>query len=156
MWEAWIHRWSNHPNPPNSGFYSANTLTPTLSPTTCFLDSDRKTFSRLIQFCTGHAHIGEYYKRFIRTENPICGCGRATQTRTHILRDCPKYTIHRSILGTGRNAQFENLVGTEKGIKRLAKFISITKAIDKHRTRIITTDPHNTANRPDEGGRRSR
>ena len=67
-------------------------------------------------------------------ENPICRCGQATQTRVHILRDCPKYTIHQSILGTGRNTQYDKLVGTEKGIKRLAKFISITKAIDKHRT----------------------
>ncbi|SRR5258708_9247829 len=75
MWEAWIHRWSNHPNPLNSGFHTANALTPMLSPTTHFLDSDHKTFSCLIQFHTGHAHIREYYKRFIRTENPICSCG---------------------------------------------------------------------------------
>src|SRR5258708_25359891 len=54
MLEAWIHRWSNHPNTPNSGFHAANALTPTLSPTKCFIDSDCKTFSHLIQFHTGH------------------------------------------------------------------------------------------------------
>src|SRR5260370_1356425 len=35
------------------------------------------------------------------------------------------------MLGTGRNAQFERLVGTIEGIKRLAKFISFMKAINK-------------------------
>jgi len=94
MLEAWIHRWSNHPNTPNSGFHAANALTPTLSPSRCFIDLDRKTFSCLIQFHTGHAHIGEYYMRFVRTEDPMCGCGRMTQTRLHILRECPKYTTH--------------------------------------------------------------
>ncbi len=152
-WPAWIHRWSNHPNPPNSGFHAANALTPMLSPSRRFIDSDHKTFSHLIQFRTGHAHIGEYYMRFVRTEDPMCGCSRMTQTRLHILRECPKYTTHRSILGTGRNAQFEKLVGTEKGIKRLAKFITITKAIDKHRTQSTAMAPHTMANRLQEGGR---
>ena len=92
-------------------------------------------------------HIGEYYMRFIRTEDPMCGCGRTTQTRLHILRECLKYTTHRSILGMGRNTQFEKLVRTKKGIKRLAKFITITKAIDKHRTQSTATAPHTTANR---------
>ncbi len=94
MLEAWIHRWSNRPNTPNSGFHAANTLTPMLTPTKHFIDLDHKTFSHLIQFRTGHAHIGEYYMRFIRTEDPMCGCSRMTQTRLHILRDCPKYTTH--------------------------------------------------------------
>jgi len=34
----------------------------------------------------------------------------------------------------GRNAQLERLVGTEKGIECLVKFISTMKAMDKHKT----------------------
>ncbi len=41
----------------------------------------------------------------------------------------------------GRNAQLERLVGTEKGIKCLVKFISTTKAMDKHKT--MNTRTHN-------------
>ncbi len=47
------------------------------------------------------------------------------------LNECPKYARHRPLLGTGQNAHLESLIGTEKGIKRLTKFIVITKAIDK-------------------------
>ena len=72
MLEAWTHKWNNHQTHPSSGFLPANTLPPMLSPTNQFKDLDHKTFSRLIQFCTGHAHIGEYYKQFIRTEDLAC------------------------------------------------------------------------------------
>ncbi len=34
MLEAWTFRWSNHPNPHNSGFHLVNTIAPMLSPTT--------------------------------------------------------------------------------------------------------------------------
>lgn len=152
MLEAWRHRWSNQPTNPSSGFHPANKLPPTLSPTKRFQNSDRKTFSRLIQFRSGHAHIGEYYKRFITTEDPSCTCGHATQTRRHILKECPKYLHQRPLLGTGRNAQLERLVGTEKGITRLAKFISISKAIDKHNTTRTRTPDQN--NEPTDGERR--
>src|SRR5258708_40006327 len=36
MLEAWLFRWSNHLSPHNSGFHSANTIPPTLSPTKHF------------------------------------------------------------------------------------------------------------------------
>ncbi len=91
MLEAWTFRWSNHPNLHNSGFHSANTIAPTLSPTPQFINLEHKSFSCLIQFRTGHAHIGEYYSRFVRSEDPMCGCGQTIQTRQHILKECLKY-----------------------------------------------------------------
>jgi len=151
--EAWRFRWSNQPNPPSSGYHLANKIPPTLSLTKRFIDSDRKSFSRLIQFRTGHAHLGEYYRRFIRSEDPTCGCGRAIQTRLHILRDCPRYSNQRPLLGTGRNADLERLIGTETGIKRLTKFITRTKAIDKHKTtRPATRNPTDRQNNRDRRG----
>ncbi|SRR5258708_1682183 len=150
--EAWRFRWSNHPNPPNSGFHLANKIPPTLSLTKRFMDSDRKSFSRLIQFRTGHAHIGEYYRRFVKSEDPTCGCGYAIQTRHHILRDCPRYINQRPLLGSGRNANLERLIGTEAGIKRLTKFITHTKAIDKHKP--PNTPTRNPSNRTNDRNRR--
>ncbi len=91
MLEAWTFRWSNHPNLHNSGFHSANTIAPTLSPTPQFINLEHKSFSCLIQFRTGHAHIGEYYSRFVRSEDPMCRCGWTIQTRQHILKECLKY-----------------------------------------------------------------
>ena len=149
--EAWTFRWSNHDTNPSSGFHPANKIPPTLSLMNRFKDSDWKTFSRLIQFCTGHTHLGEYYRRFIRTEDPACPCGHTTQTRRHILNECPKFARHRPLLGTGRYAQLENLIGTEKGIKRLAKFITTTKAIDKHKS--TSTNRHNTTTGTEENER---
>src|SRR5258708_17276752 len=127
MLEAWLFRWSNHLNPPSSGFHTVNKIPPMLSLTKRFIDTDQKTFSRLIQFCTGHAHIGEYYKRFIRTEDPSCRCGCVIQMRLHIIRECPRYLTQQLLLGTGRNAQLKRLVGTEAGIKCLSNFITHTR-----------------------------
>src|SRR5258708_2233652 len=154
MLEAWTFRWNNQPNHPSSGFHPANTLPPTLSLTKRFKDSDRKTFSRLIQFRTGHAHIGEYYRRFVRTEDPACPCGHPVQTRRHLLKECPRLFNHRTLLGTGRNTQLERLVGTEKGIKRLMKFITSTKAIDKHNPTRTGNQNQNPNSRPIEEDRR--
>ena len=58
--EAWRHRWTNTPNPPSSGFQPTNQLPPTLQPTERFRSTDQRTFSRLVQCRTGHAHLGEY------------------------------------------------------------------------------------------------
>ena len=56
MQELWRHKWSNSPNPLSTWFQPANKIPPKLRPT------DRRTFSRLMQSYTGHAHPGEYYK----------------------------------------------------------------------------------------------
>ena len=84
MLEEWTQSWNNHATRPGSGFHPANKIPPRLSPTDRFKDSSRKTFSRLTQFRTGHAHIGECYKRFVRSESPSCSCN-PVQT-THTLR----------------------------------------------------------------------
>ncbi len=79
-----------------------------------------------------------------------CACGHMTQTRWHILKECPKYLNQQPLLGMGRNTQLERLVRTEKGITHLMKFISITKAINKHST-ICTAAPDPNNKTTDEG-----
>src|SRR5258708_18896569 len=149
--EAWTYRWSNHDTNPSSRFHPANKIPPTLSLTNQFKDSDQKTFSRLIQFHTGHTHLGEYHRRFIRAKDPTCPCEHPTQTRTHILNDCLKFARHQPLLGTGRYAQLENLIRTKKDIKRLVNFITIMKLIDKHKS--TSTSRHNMTIRTEENER---
>ena len=100
-----------------------------------------------------HKHV---LLMFVRTEDPTCGCGQTIQTRQHILRDCPKYTHHRSLLGTGRNTHFDRLIGTEKGIERLSKFITITKDINKWNTPNPSADPCMMTNSRNTRARRER
>src|SRR5260221_12301607 len=72
---------------------------------------------------TGHAHIGEYYCQFVPSENQMCHCSDTLQTRQHTLFECKTHYCHRHILGTGRTRNIEFLLGTEKGIRRLARFL---------------------------------
>ena len=55
--EAWRFRWTNTLNPQHSGFHQVNRIPLSLIPTERFQRTDRKTFSRLVQCHTGHAHI---------------------------------------------------------------------------------------------------
>ena len=81
---------------------------------------DRKTFSRLIQCRTGHAHFGEYYKKFVPTEDLGCGCG--LRTREHVLKECGIHARHRLAIEQGRHSQSGRLMGTVKGIRKLTTF----------------------------------
>jgi hypothetical protein len=94
----------------------------------------RETFSRVFQCRTGHAHIGSYYRRFIVEENTECPCGEAViQTREHILRECTLHNIHRRLLlNKDGELNVDELLGSEKGINRLAEFLEETDAYTKH------------------------
>src|SRR5258708_23373087 len=129
--EEWRFRWMNTPNPPQSGFHPANRIPPTLKTTERFNQTDRRTFSRLVQCRTGHAHIGEYYKKFVPTESMGCTCGTTVQTREHVIKQCKNHTRHRPVLGHGRHAQIGRLMGTVKGIRKLSTFIKRSGAFDK-------------------------
>jgi len=129
--EEWKHRWTNQPSTLRSKFHIANRIPPSTKPTKRFITLDRRTFSRTLQCRTGHAHIGDYYRRFVPSENQSCQCSDTLQTRTHILYECKIHFRYRHILGTGRTRSIENLLGSEKGIKRLARFLRISRAYDK-------------------------
>ncbi|KAF9515033.1 hypothetical protein BS47DRAFT_1274510, partial [Hydnum rufescens UP504] len=80
---------------------------------------------------TGHAHTGEFYRRQTIDEPTSCKCGCALQTRDHILLNCPLHNTHRHLLGKGRQRLTRSLLGTEKGISRLAAFLEQSGAYDK-------------------------
>jgi hypothetical protein len=130
MEDVWKEHWAATPNPRNLGFHEANLIPPPLNQ----LDGlNRKTFSRLIPFRTGPAHISKYYHRFgIHSESRECPCGAANQTREHILQVCPLHKRFRHILGHRRQCRYDILMGKPKGILRLADFIKKSRVTNKH------------------------
>jgi ribonuclease HI len=73
-------------------------------PTAFFKSTPREVFGRVTQTLTGHGYTGEYYERLHLEESPWCLCSRdnpdtpTLMTRLHVLRECPRYSQHRSIL----------------------------------------------------------
>ncbi|EPS99366.1 hypothetical protein FOMPIDRAFT_18484, partial [Fomitopsis schrenkii] len=82
---------------------------------------------------TGHAFTGEYYARFVPTENVACPCGTHLQTRKHILLECPRYGDARysTILRVAASPTVNDILGTQDGIRALAKFIAKTGAFSQ-------------------------
>jgi hypothetical protein len=50
---------------------------------------DRHSVS--VQCYIGHCFTGEYYSKFVPSEDVDCPCGKAFQTKKHLLRECPQY-----------------------------------------------------------------
>ncbi|KAG8687973.1 hypothetical protein FRC11_006277, partial [Ceratobasidium sp. 423] len=85
------------------------------------LDPSRGVHTRFNQLILGHGFFGEYYRRFVPTENVGCPCGNVSvQSASHILRDCPLHTEARVRL---RKASLflslADLFREKKGIKAL-------------------------------------
>ncbi|KAJ7321348.1 hypothetical protein DFH08DRAFT_637798, partial [Mycena albidolilacea] len=70
---------------------------PSMKPTPHFKALKREVFGRVTQCRTGHYFSGEYYSRFIPSENVDCICGEVYQTREHLLRECPRHVDQRLI-----------------------------------------------------------
>jgi hypothetical protein len=82
-------------------------------------------FSRLMQACIGHTHLGEYYRDFNIPEDISCPCGAIIQTCIHILSECLLFNEHRHLLhDKEQNIIPTDLFGTKEGIKRLTKFLT--------------------------------
>src|SRR5260221_13638070 len=92
-------------------------------------------FSRLIQCRTGHAHTGEYYKRFVPTQPTECQCRAAVQTRQRIKLECKTHQRHRHKLGYGRHTQWGRLTRNLKGKKKLITIIESLNAPTRSTTR---------------------
>ena len=131
--EAWQHEWRDRPASNNVTDYTiANTTPPTLGPTKILCKLDRKTFSRVLQCRTGHAHIGSYYSHMGINEPSSCPCGARIQSRAHVLLDCERHEIHHHLLANHNNVvSLNSILGSGKGIQRLATFIAASHAFDK-------------------------
>ena len=136
--KEWLHRWTNSHMTLRSKFHITNCIPPHTRPTDRFVRLDHCTFSRILQCHTGHAQIREYYKWFIPNEEQNCHCSETLQTWGHILLDCKNHSHHHHLLGTGKHWNIESLLGTERGIKRLAHFLNASRAYKKWPTVAVT------------------
>jgi len=131
--DRWRRAWEADANTRRrSDFYIANKIQPSTNPSKRLHNLDRKTFSRVFQCRTGHAHIGSYYDYFEIQEPKSCACGATLQTRNHILLECTIHNEHRHILADANGTTcLSDILATAKGIERLARFITATGAYDK-------------------------
>ena len=66
--------------------------------------------------------------------------------RKHILRDCPRYadTRRTTLLRVAPLPTVNDIIGTQDGIRALAKFIAKTGAFTKTGDSRAVADPHET------------
>ncbi|KAF8206201.1 hypothetical protein K438DRAFT_1714509 [Mycena galopus ATCC 62051] len=96
------------------------------------LSGKREVFGRWIQCRTGHGFTGEFYNRFIFSEDVDCPCGEVFQTREHLLCECPQYEGQRHILReASRDLSLPDILGTKEGVAALAKFLEESGAFTK-------------------------
>jgi hypothetical protein len=130
--EAWS-RYASHSRFSAEGFRPADGFAPKWKPHKHFKDTPREIYGRMIQCRTGHAFLGEYYRRFnILVDDTYCPCGEPSQTRKHVLYDCPQYEEHRHLLNIkDKLPAIEVLLGSEEGLEALAAFLEASGAFTK-------------------------
>ena len=150
--KMWQKDWKNTPK---TGRYAiANRITPSLNPTKHFqqLRCKREIFGRVLQCRTGHAYTGEFRQTFLPSSpDPThCSCDEEIlETRTHILLDCPRYNQYRRILEKASPyLSLPVLLGTEKGISALAKFIQKSGAFTRTGAPPTIPQPPSLINEP--------
>lgn len=126
----WTAQWQMTIN--TGRFAEANRLPPRMKPRDHFVDLPRKLYGRVTQCRLGHAFLGEYYSTHVPSEPVDCPCGAPLQTRTHLLRDCHDHDEAREILYEfSPNLSITDILGSEKGIVALAKFLQASDTFSK-------------------------
>lgn len=129
--KQWKQMWAGTSG---GSFAWADRFEPAFKPRAHFDNLPREIYSRVTQARTGHAFIGEYYKRFVPSEDTACGCGTDPQTRTHIIQECELYEGHRGVLRDAYpDLKMADILGTRQGIEALALFIKRSGAFRKTR-----------------------
>jgi hypothetical protein len=111
---------------------------PSLRPSAHFssLKNNRELYGRTVQCRTGHGYTGEFRRDF-KLDGPY---SEPTETREHILRDCPRYNAHRHHLTkVSPQISLPTILGTKDGISALTNFLKTSGAFT--RPGIITPEP---------------
>ncbi|KNZ73242.1 hypothetical protein J132_08010 [Termitomyces sp. J132] len=150
--EGWRNEWQK--TPPTGGFAVANRLPPRWKLREHVTDTPREVFGRMTQCRTKHTFIGEYYAKFVPNKKTDCPCGIQLQMREHIIQECLKYEEHQHILQeVDKNLELGILLGTEEGLKALARFLkksgAFTKTGTTHCQKVNPTED-NKENREEE------
>ena len=152
--KLWQIEWSSSPK---VGRYAiANRIKPSLNPTPHFknLKDKREIFGRITQCRTGHSYTGEFRRSFLplSPDPETCPCDNETlETRTHILRECPRYTQHRNILRTAsRDIAIPEILGSKEGIAALAEFLQKSAAFTRTGSIPTKAPPPTFENEPEQ------
>ena len=128
-----------------TGYFAiANRLPPSLNTTHHFYaqKNNQELFGRTLQCRTGHGHTGEFRQRFSLDGQYECPCGEATETREHILCDCPRYNSFRHRLEKASPHLFlPTILGSEKGISALSDFLQVSGAFSRPGAGITAPPP---------------
>lgn len=131
--ESWVSEWELGNPKPNLA--AVATRRPPSTRASKFLrefNGSVEITSRTIRALTGHAFMGEYYRRFVPTERVKCPCGHRIQTRDHIIMDCVLHENARHHLRkVTRSLSIPIILGTDKGLTAFAKFLANTDAFSK-------------------------
>jgi hypothetical protein len=125
----WVGRWSD--TGPSGGFALADRWKPSFKPSPWFEKLPRELYGRVTQCWTGHAHIGDYYRRFNLPEETLCRTGGVLQTREHVLVEHEDYR-HIITDALGNDWRMTDLLGTGDSIKILAELLQSSKHTTRH------------------------
>ncbi|KAG5642846.1 hypothetical protein DXG03_002052 [Asterophora parasitica] len=81
--QRWMDKWTR--TPPTGGFGITNQFPLAWKLRDHVKNTKREVFGRLTQCRTRHAFIGEYYAKFVPTNEIGCPCGKELQTREHVI-----------------------------------------------------------------------
>ncbi|EIW83489.1 hypothetical protein CONPUDRAFT_32911, partial [Coniophora puteana RWD-64-598 SS2] len=97
-----------------------------------FTDTERSIYGRMIQCRTGHCFSGDFYAKFVPSEQTACPCGAPIQSRQHIICECPRYaTAHRHLCKPNEDVSLTDVLGTKEGLQALALFLRDSDAFKK-------------------------
>ena len=150
--KLWQKDWKDAPKV--GRFAIANRTPPSLNPTKHFkhLKDKREVFGRVLQCRSGHAYTGEFRQSFLplSPDPTACQCDNETlESRSHILIECPRYDQHRNILEkASKYIALPVLLGSDKGIKALAKFIHKSGAFSRTGTPFVAPPPPSLDDEP--------
>jgi ribonuclease HI len=130
--KLWIREWRKSAL---QGRYAiANRFPPSLKPTHHFRaqSHNRELFGRTLQCRTGHNYTGEFRHSFTLNGQYECPCGEPTETREHILRECPRYNAFRHRLEkASRQISLPTILGSREGISALSDFLKASGAFSR-------------------------
>jgi len=113
---TWTDQWKDHLNNGEGRFKIANRFPPSLKAREHFTDTERSVYGRMVQCRTGHCFAGEYYAKFVPSEQTSCPCGARRQSRYHIICECPSYeTTRRHLHKPNEEISLTDVLGTKKG-----------------------------------------
>jgi hypothetical protein len=119
--EGWKRRWST--TVPKWGIIRAGV--PAEDAPEIHVGLRKAESSILTQIRTGRIGLAAFLNRARVPDfpSPMCRCGQAEETASHVIAHCPRFTDQRrGLAGPAGRTDVRTLVGTVKGGKRLARW----------------------------------